>query len=81
MILANVNYVKKIVFPLEILPWVALESALFHALISIGVWLIAYLILFGVPTSPYCVQTEISGESAAIEDGTNGKPGGRGKTE
>lgn len=49
LILANVNYVKKVVFPLEILPWVALGSALFHALISLGVWLIAYLIFFGMP--------------------------------
>ena len=49
LILANVNYVKKVVFPLEILPWVALGSALFHALISLGVWLIAYLIFFGIP--------------------------------
>jgi lipopolysaccharide transport system permease protein len=49
LILANVSYVKKVVFPLEILPWVALGSAMFHALISLGVWLIAYLILFGVP--------------------------------
>jgi lipopolysaccharide transport system permease protein len=49
LILANVTYVKKVVFPLEILPWVVLGSALFHALISLGVWLIAYLILFGVP--------------------------------
>ena len=49
LILANVNYVKKVVFPLEILPWVSLGSALFHTLISLGVWLIAYVILFGVP--------------------------------
>ena len=49
LILANVNYVKKVVFPLEILPWVALGSALFHALISLCVWLLAYLILFGLP--------------------------------
>lgn len=49
LILSNVNYVKKVVFPLEILPWVTLVSAMFHALISLGVWLIAYLILFGVP--------------------------------
>lgn len=49
LILANVNYVKKVVFPLEILPWVALGSALFHTMISLGVWLLAYLILFGVP--------------------------------
>ncbi len=49
LILANTNYVKKVVFPLEILPWVSLGSALFHTLISIGVWLIAYVILFGLP--------------------------------
>ncbi|OFJ49546.1 sugar ABC transporter permease [Janthinobacterium lividum] len=49
LILANVNYVKKVVFPLEILPWVSLGSALFHTLISIGVWLVAYGFLFGVP--------------------------------
>ena len=49
LILSNVSYVKKVVFPLEILPWVALGSALFHALISLGVWLIAYLIFFGIP--------------------------------
>lgn len=47
LIIGNVNYVKKVVFPLEILPWVALGSALFHFLVSLGVWLIACLILFG----------------------------------
>lgn len=49
LILSNANYVKKVVFPLEILPFVELLSALFHAAISLGVWLLAYLILFGVP--------------------------------
>jgi lipopolysaccharide transport system permease protein len=49
LILSNANYVKKVVFPLEILPLVALGSAMFHALISLGVWFIAYFILFGVP--------------------------------
>lgn len=49
LILSNVNYVKKVVFPLEILPWVTLGSALFHALVSLLVWLLAYLLLFGVP--------------------------------
>jgi len=39
LILSNVNYVKKVVFPLEILPWVALGSSLFHAAISIIVML------------------------------------------
>lgn len=49
LILSNVNYVKKVVFPLEILPFVALVSALFHGLISLGVWLLAYAVFFGVP--------------------------------
>lgn len=45
LILSNVNYVKKVVFPLEILPWVAFGSALFHAMISLVVLLLAQLIL------------------------------------
>ncbi len=40
LILANVNYVKKVIFPLEILPWVTLGSALFHAGISLAVLLL-----------------------------------------
>ena len=42
LILGNVNYVKKVVFPLEILPWVAMGSALFHAAISVLVLLIFF---------------------------------------
>lgn len=49
LVLSNANYVKKVVFPLEILPWVSLGSALFHTLISLLVWLIAYFFLFGAP--------------------------------
>lgn len=49
LILGNANYVKKVVFPLEILPWVTLGSAAFHAAVSVAVWLVAYLLLVGVP--------------------------------
>jgi lipopolysaccharide transport system permease protein len=49
LILFGTNYVKKVVFPLEILPFVGVLSALFHALISLGVWLIAYTLFFGIP--------------------------------
>ena len=49
LILSNINYVKKVVFPLEILPAVTLLSALFHGMISFGVWLLAYLVFFGTP--------------------------------
>lgn len=47
LIIANTNYVKKVVFPLEVLPFVVMGSALFHFLVSISVWLIVYAILFG----------------------------------
>jgi lipopolysaccharide transport system permease protein len=49
LILSSVSYVKRVVFPLEVLPWVSVGSAGFHALVSISVWLAAYLILFGIP--------------------------------
>ncbi len=49
LILGNVNYVKKVVFPLEILPFVGLLAAIFHSVISLGVWLLAYMVLFGMP--------------------------------
>jgi lipopolysaccharide transport system permease protein len=45
LLLAHANYVRKVVFPLEILPWVVLGSALFHALLSLGVLLAAQLAL------------------------------------
>jgi lipopolysaccharide transport system permease protein len=51
LILSHVNYVKKVVFPLEILPWISLGGALFHAVVSFAVWLFAYTILFGIPHS------------------------------
>ena len=39
LILSNINYVKKVVFPLEILPVIAMGATLFHSLISLGVLL------------------------------------------
>jgi lipopolysaccharide transport system permease protein len=47
LILSNVNYVKKVVFPIEILPIVAIGAALFHCLISLVVLLIAFLAFHG----------------------------------
>ncbi|NCC04702.1 MAG: ABC transporter permease [Proteobacteria bacterium] len=49
LILINANFVKKVVFPLEILPWITLGSAFFHALISLAVWMIAYTLTNGWP--------------------------------
>ena len=47
LILANVNYVKKVVFPIEILPVIAMGAALFHGLISLGVLLAAFALFNG----------------------------------
>jgi lipopolysaccharide transport system permease protein len=49
LVIANVNYVKKMVFPLEILPIVALLSACFHLVISFFVWLLFFVIFIGTP--------------------------------
>lgn len=40
LITSHINFVKKVVFPLEILPWVTLISALLHFLVSFGVLVI-----------------------------------------
>jgi lipopolysaccharide transport system permease protein len=47
LILGNVNYVKKVIFPLEILPIIAMGAALFHSLISLCVLLAAFALFNG----------------------------------
>jgi lipopolysaccharide transport system permease protein len=47
LILNNVSYVKKIVFPLEILPVVAIGAAIFHSFISMLVLLVAFILING----------------------------------
>ena len=47
LILSNVNYVKKVVFPIEILPVISMAAALFHSMISLCVLLIAFVIFKG----------------------------------
>ncbi|MDY4294403.1 MULTISPECIES: ABC transporter permease [unclassified Xanthomonas] len=48
LIIGNASYVKRVVFPLETLPWVAMGAALFHALVSLAVLLIAQVLIRGV---------------------------------
>lgn len=48
-VLQNSNYVKKVIFPLEILSWVNLGASLFHAFISFIVWVLFYIIMIGLP--------------------------------
>ena len=49
LITGNVSYVKKVVFPLEILPIIILIVALCQAIVSLFVWVVAYIIMFGFP--------------------------------
>lgn len=55
LIIENTNFVKKVVFPLEILSWSALGSALFHLLVSTIVLLTIFLCVNGfIPWTVIC---------------------------
>lgn len=47
LIVSNVNYVKKVVFPLEILPVISMGTSLFHSLISVCVLMGAFVLSNG----------------------------------
>jgi lipopolysaccharide transport system permease protein len=45
LITGNVNFVKRVIFPLEILPWPMMVSALFHAFMNTLVFLLLHALL------------------------------------
>ena|SRR3990167_678410 len=47
LITKNPNFVKKIVFPLELLPIITVLTNLLHACIAIAVWIAGYFLFFG----------------------------------
>ena len=47
LITSNVNYVKKVIFPVEILPWPMVLSALFHFLMNIVVFMVVRWVVEG----------------------------------
>jgi lipopolysaccharide transport system permease protein len=49
LITGNPNFVKKVVFPLELLPVITVVTALIHALIGLVVWFLGFAVLHGVP--------------------------------
>jgi lipopolysaccharide transport system permease protein len=51
LVVGNPNYVKKVIFPIELLPGMALGTALFHAGGSFLIWLVGYGILCGLPSA------------------------------
>ncbi|RWP83401.1 ABC transporter permease [Mesorhizobium sp.] len=54
LIVANANYVKKIVFPVQVLPLVSSGAALFHAAVSLFVLLVfVYVVFGGIPLTVF----------------------------
>lgn len=49
LIIENSNYVKKVVFPLEVLSCVIVGAALFNALIGFGIFFLGFFLLLGPP--------------------------------
>lgn len=47
LMVENANYVKRVVFPLHVLPWSVMLAALFHMLMNIVVFVVLNLVLFG----------------------------------
>lgn len=45
LVLEQPNLVKKVVFPLEVLPWIAVLSGLFHLVLSVAVLLLAVAVV------------------------------------
>ena len=49
MVRDNTTYIKKVVFPVEILPWIAIGYATFRVFVGMTLVLIAYVGLVGLP--------------------------------
>lgn len=49
LMLENVTYIKRVVFPLQVLPWVSVSVALFNAAVSFCAFLVGFLLLRGIP--------------------------------
>ncbi|MET0224894.1 MAG: ABC transporter permease [Dokdonella sp.] len=49
LIVDHPNYVKRVIFPLDVLPWAMILSAVFHALMSMLVFVVLYAITSGTP--------------------------------
>ena len=49
LFVSNVNYIKKILFPLEILPVISVLSCAVQLAVTFLVWLIFYFIVVGIP--------------------------------
>ncbi len=51
LVVGNPSYVKRVVFPLEVLPWPMVFSAFFHLLMNLAVLLFIYVLRHGIPSA------------------------------
>lgn len=49
LVLDNPNFVKRVIFPLDVLPWAMILSAAFHALLNMLVFTLLYFLSSGLP--------------------------------
>ncbi len=49
LMLENVNYIKKVIFPLEIMPWIVVVGALVKAGVSLAILFVFIILLHGLP--------------------------------
>lgn len=47
LIIANANYVKKVVFPVDLLIWIPIGTALFHLILGLTAWTVLVIALGG----------------------------------
>nr|WP_272763359.1 ABC transporter permease [Luteimonas sp. BLCC-B24]MDC7807935.1 ABC transporter permease [Luteimonas sp. BLCC-B24] len=53
LVTGNLGYVKKVVFPLEVLPVVSLAAGVFHFFVSFAVWFVFHLMMIGLPPATF----------------------------
>jgi lipopolysaccharide transport system permease protein len=56
LVIDNPNYVKKVLFPLEILPWVSFLTAIFNTVIGVLVLTVFHLAVFGIPPATFLLM-------------------------
>ena len=49
LVLAHASLVKRVLFPVEVLPMAAVLAAFFHTALALAVWLVGHLIFVGLP--------------------------------
>jgi lipopolysaccharide transport system permease protein len=49
LLLENIPYIKKVVFPLEVLGWVSVGTAFVNALLSSSILIFGYVLIKGIP--------------------------------